>query len=382
MDFEFSSSEQRLAAEVREFAHEHLYPHAAAWDREERFPWEAVRLMAKRGYMGAMFPKNLGGSEMSHVEMGIIVEELARGDASCAFICAVQNGWGQQPVQWGDDFIREVIRGEAVFAIGSTEPGMGSDATAPKTSAVLDGDEYVINGVKKYISFAPVAKFTGCTCRTLPDSVGMKGISYLNVPMDAPGVRVISIHELGLRAHTLGTVVMNDVRVPRENLLLPEHRGMYGVFDKWNLMRVLNTLNGIGAAEQSLDETIEYAKNRHAFGQPIVKNEAVNFRIVDDYMALEAAKMLAYRALWLMDKGRPAAMAAAMAKAYGTVAAFRVADDCLQNHGAAGYSSSLPIERRFRDIRAWQLGNGSVDMMKAIVGTELIGREYQAYKHG
>ncbi len=380
MDFNFSPEQDKLRLEVREFARSELAPHSAEWDREERFPWEAAKLMGERGYIGTMFPKRLGGQERSHVDLGIIVEELARGDSNCAFVVAVQNGWGQEPVKWGDDFLREVIKGDKVFAVGSTEPGMGSDSTAPRTTATLEGDTYVLRGVKKYISFAPVATFMGCTCRTLPDSVGMKGISYLKIPMDAPGVKVTSISEMGMRAHTLGRIDLTNVRIPRSELLLPEHKGMYQVFSKWNLMRVLNTINPLGAALQSLDETIEYVKSRKAFGRPIAKNEAVQFKIVDDYISIEAARMLVYRALSLMDEDKPTAKAAAMAKAFGTVVAFRAIDDCLQNNGAFAYTSESPIEQRFRDIRSWQLANGSVEMMKAIVGTELLGREYQAYK--
>ena len=188
MDFEFSEEQERLRLEVRKFARDELAPHSAEWDREERFPREGVRRIGEKGYMGTLFPKRLGGQAKSHVELGIVVEELARGDMSCAFTVAVQNGWGQEPVRWEDDFLREVIKGNEVFAIGSTEPGMGSDSTAPMTSATLEGDTYVVRGVKKYISFAPVAKYMGCTCRTLPNSTGMKGISYLNIPMDAAGV--------------------------------------------------------------------------------------------------------------------------------------------------------------------------------------------------
>ncbi|MFH1349392.1 MAG: acyl-CoA dehydrogenase family protein [Pseudomonadota bacterium] len=380
MDFNFSSEQEKIRLEVREFARTELAPHSAEWDREDRFPWEAVKLMGERGYMGTLFPKRLGGHERSHVELGITVEELARGDSTCAFIVAAQNGWGQEPVKWGDDFLRDVIKGNKVFAIGSTEPGMGSDSTAPRTTATLEGDTYVIRGVKAYISFAPVATMMGCTCRTLPDSVGMTGISYLKVPMDAPGVKVTTMPEMGMKAHTLGRIELANVRIPRSELLLPEHKGMYQVFAKWNLMRLLNTINPLGAALQSLEETMEYVKSRKAFGRPIAQNEAVQFKIVDDYISIEAGRMLVYRALSLMDENKPAAKEAAMAKAFGTVAAFRAVDNCLQNGGAFAYTSLSPIEQRFRDIRSWQLANGSVEMMKAIVGAELLGREYQAYK--
>jgi len=380
MDFEFSEEQDKLKLEVRAFARKELAPHSAEWDREERFPWEAVKLMGEKGYMGTLFPKTLGGQQRSHVELGIVVEELARGDMSCAFIVAVQNGWGQEPVKWGEDFLREVIKGNEVFAIGSTEPGMGSDSTAPRTMATLEGETYVVRGVKKYISFAPVATHIGFTCRSLPNSTGMKGISYLNIPRETTGVKVTPISEMGMRAHTLGRIELTNVRVPRANLLLPEHKGMYQVFAKWNLMRLLNTINPLGSALQSLEETMEFVKHREAFGRPIAKNEAVQFKIVDDYISLEAARLLVYKALLLMDKDQPAAKEAAMAKAFGTVAAFHAIDNCMQNHGALGYTDETPIELRFRDIRCWQLGNGSVEMMKAIVGTEILGRDYQAYR--
>ena len=380
MDFELSEEQLKLSSEVRKFAREELAPYSAEWDREEKFPWQAVKSLGEKGYMGTLFPKSLGGQGRSHVELGIVVEALARGDMSCAFIVSAQNGWGQEPVHWGDDFLREVVKGNEVFAIGSTEPGMGSDSTAPMSSANLEGDIYVVRGVKKYISFAPVAKYMGCTCRTLPDSEGMKGISYLRIPLDAPGVTVSSISEMGMRGHTLGRIELSNVRIPRSDLLLPEHKGMYQVFEKWNLMRLLNTINPLGAALQSLEETMEYVKSRHAFGRPIAQNQAVQFKIVDDYINLEAARMLVYRALLMLDRKEPAAKEAAMAKAFGTVVAFHAVDNCMQNHGAYGYTSETPIEQRFRDIRCWQLGNGSVEMMKAIVGTQILGRDYQAYR--
>lgn len=380
MDFDFLPKQEELRTEVREFARKELAPHSAQWDKNETFPWEAVKLMGERGYMGTLFPKQLGGQQKTHVDLGVVVEELARGDMSCSFICAVQNGWGQAPVNWGNDFLREVIKGNEVFAVGSTEPGMGSDSTAPRTVAVRDGDTYIIEGVKRYISLAPVARIMGCTCRTLAGSKGMKGISYIKVEMDSPGVKTTTIPELGMRAHILGNIELNKVRVPMSNLMMEEHRGMYGVFNKWNIMRVLNTINPLGAAAQSLEETVEYTKSREAFGQPIAKNEAIQFRLVDDYINIELARMMAYKTLWLLDQNRPAAKEAAMTKAFGTVVAFRAVDNCLQSHGALGYSCLLPIEQRFRDVRAWQLGNGSVEMMKAIVGTDLFGREYQAYR--
>jgi len=159
----------------------------------------------------------------------------------------------------------------------------------------------------------------------------MKGISYLRIPLDAPGVTVSSISEMGMRAHTLGRIELSNVRIPRSDLLLPEHKGMYQVFEKWNLMRLLNTINPLGAALQSLEETMEYVKSRYAFGRPIAQNQAVQFKIVDDYINIEAARMLVYRALLMLDRKEPAAKEAAMAKAFGTVVAFHAIDNCIGN---------------------------------------------------
>lgn len=381
LNFDFTEEQEKFRQEVREYALKELMPRSSYWDQHEEFPWDAVKEMAKMGLMGLVQPKRLGGQERSLVDLGIAVEELARGDMVCGFIVTIQNAWVMPPVNWGEDLVRDIVKGEKVIAIGSTEPGMGSDSTNPSTVARHEGDEYVINGVKRYISFVPAAYAMGTTCRTLPDSKGMHGISYIKVELDRPGVKVSAIGEFGIRAHQLGNIVLKDVRVPVTNLMAEEHRGMYAVFDRWGVMRILNTMSTLGTAQQALADTIEYVKRRKAFGRPIGKFEAVQFRIVEDYTNLEMARLMAYNGLWQADQGRlPNIREAAMVKSFGTVAAARCIDNCIQNHGALGYTTDLLLEQRYRDARAMQIGNGSLDIMKIMLGRILLGDECVPYR--
>lgn len=379
LNFDFTEEQERFRQTVRKYALKKLTPRSVYWDQHEEFPWDAVKEMAQMGLMGLVHSKRLGGQEKGLVDLGIAVEELARGDAVCGFVVAVQNAWGLL-VDWGEDLIRDVVKGTKVFAIGATEPGIGSDATNPETTAVRQGDEWVINGAKRYISFAPAAYAMGTTCRTLPGSKGMHGISYIKIELDRPGVTTVPISEFGIRAHQLGHIVLKDVRVPASNMMAEEHRGMYAVFDRWGIMRILNTLVSVGTAEQALADTIEYVKKRKAFGRPIGKFEAVQFRVVEDYTNLELTKLMAYQGLWLADQGRlPNIKEAAMVKSFGAVAAARCVDNCIQNQGALGYTSELLLQR-YRDARAMQLANGSIDIMKLMLGRLLLGNECIPYR--
>ncbi len=381
LDFDLTPEQEQLRKDTREYALKELKPHSPEWDKKAEFPWDAVHQMADKGLMGFVYPKRLGGSERSNVDLGIVVEELARGDMVCGFIVTIQNAWGQPPAYWGDDFLKEVVKGKQVFAIGSTEPGMGSDSTNPGCTARKEGDEWVINGVKRYISFVPAAQVMGTTCRTLPGSKGMHGISYIKVELDRPGVTIKEIDEFGLRHHKLGNIVLKDVRVPLTNMMAEEHRGMYAVFDRWGIMRILNAMTAMGTAMQGLDDCIEYVKRRQAFGRPVGKFEAVQFRIVEDYTNLELARLMAYKGLWLADKGRlPNIREAAMVKSFGVIAACKALDNCMQNMGAFGYTDDSRIGQRYRDARCMELGNGTYDIMKIMLGRLLLGDEYVPYK--
>ncbi len=380
LDFDFTEEQEQFRQQVREFALKELAPRSAQWDEREEFPWDGLKMMANMGLMGLVFPKRLGGQEKGYVELAIAAEELGRGDITCAFLCSGKNCWGQPPVQWGDDVLREQIRGEKVFCIATTEPGGGSDSRTIRTEARRKGNDYIINGVKRYVSWATVAHCAGFTCRTVRED-GQPGESFIKIELDSPGVTVTPIREFGVRAHQLANIVLRDVRVPVSNLLLEEHKGMAGVFDRWGLMRILNTFYPLGAAQQSLEETIEYVKHRQAFGRPIGKFEAVQFRIVEDYINIELARMIGYKGMWLADQGRlPNIREAAMTKAFGTVAACRAIDNCIQNCGSLGYSRELPLEQRYRDARAFQIANGTVDIMKIMLGRLLLGDECVPYR--
>ena len=379
MDFDFDEEQEKFRTRLRELTKKELAPLAFRWDETSQFPWESLKILAREGYTGLVYPQELGGQGKTYVELGIMAEELGRVDQSLGFVACLQNSWGQPPVMWPDEVRRGVITAQKFLAFAFTEPGTGSDSAAIMTEGRREGDEWVINGVKRYISFLPAASVAAVTVRTSPGS-SARGISLIMVELDRPGVTVRTIPEMGLRGHGLGTIIMKEVRVPYLNLLTEEGRGLYTVFDRWDIARCLNTLYPLGAATEAIELAVERAKRRGAFGRPLIKYEAVQFRLVESYIEVEMAKMLAYKALWMVDRGRKISKEAAMVKAYGVPAAYRCIDGCLQTFGASGYTPETPLERHLRDARGFMLGNGTPDIMRIIVGRELWGNEVVPYR--
>jgi alkylation response protein AidB-like acyl-CoA dehydrogenase len=378
LNFSFSPEQDAFRNKVRSFAYEVLAPNSQKYEDKDELPKDAVKAMSREGLLGLRFPKALGGQSKGYIDVGIAVEELARGDSTCSFLVAGANMWGAG-LPWGDEIKRGLIKGEKFMCLGATEPNAGSDASGYTTTALRDGDEYVINGVKRYISFAPSAHVMAVAARTTSQE-GARGISLIKVELDRPGIKVSLVPAVGLIAHGQGNIEFNNVRVPVSNLLTEENKAFREMQKIWNQMRIYNTMNPLGAAKASVEESIEYARKRNVYGKPLGKLQSVQFKIVEDYIKIEAALLLCYRGLWKADAGEDIRREAAMAKSFGTEVAFFAIDNAIQNHGAYGYSKATPLERRWRDARAFRIANGAVEVMKSVVGIDLLGDEFASYR--
>jgi alkylation response protein AidB-like acyl-CoA dehydrogenase len=312
--------------------------------------------------------------------MGIAVEELARagwpiplGDIMAEILCL--HGSQQLKDQW----LPSLAKGDKILGVASTEPSVGSDAGAISTRAVKKGNEYVINGEKQCITGINECAAYCLMARTGPKT-DAKGVSMFLVETDRKGIEKYMFDALGWRLFSFGGFVLKDVVIPVSNLIGEENRGFYYVMETFDLMRAYIALWTVGMAEAALEESIEYVKQRKAFGNPIGKFESVQFRIAEDYTTLQAAKLLCYRTFWLKDKNKPFTKESAMIKFWVPQVAFNVVNDCIQNRGAVGFTTETLDEFRLREIRGSMIGDGTSDIMKIIIARELLGREFVPYR--
>ncbi len=380
LDFNFSEEQELLRRTVREFARKEITPYIREAEGKGEFPWELYRKLGKQGLLALRIPKQYGGQEIDAVTMGIVTEELGRAGWQIpltdimAEILALHG-----PEHLKREWLPEIARGERLLGIANTEPSAGSDAAAITTRAVRKGDNYVLNGEKQFIT--GVNEF-GAYCllaKTDPDK-GSKGVSMFFVETNRPGIERYNFDALGWRLFSFGGLVLKDVSIPASNLIGEENHGFYYVMETFDLMRSLIAVWCVGIAEAALEDNVEYAKQRRAFGRPIAKYESVQGRIVEGYTTLEAAKLLCYRTLWLKDRGRKITKDSAMIKWYVPQLTFHIVNDCLQNHGATGFTTECMDEYRLREIRGAMIGDGTTDINKIVVARELLGKEYLPYR--
>ncbi len=336
--------------------------------------------MGSAGLLGLRLPKEYGGQEADAVTMGIAVEELAKagwqiplGDTMAEILSL--HGSKQLKEAW----LPSLVKGEKMLGIANTEPGTGSDASAIKTRAVRQSDLYVLNGEKQCVTGVKEMSAYCLMARTKPDG-GAKGVSMFLMETDRAGVERYYFDAMGWKIFSFGGLVLKDVRIPAANLIGEENKGFYYVMETFDLMRAYIALWCVGMAEAAVEESIEYVKQRTAFGRPIGKYEAVQARIVEAYTQIEAAKWLCYRVFWLKDNGMPYTKESAMVKWWCPEVAFKAVNDCLQNRGAIGYTTECLDEYRLREIRGASIGDGTTDILKIVVARELLGREFVPYK--
>lgn len=380
LDFSFTPQQIEFRKFVADFARREIMPYVREWDEKESMPWHAIKKMGEAGLLGIIAPKSLGGSESDYVQLGIAVEEIGRIDTSCSMICSIQNTLPNLVPGWGDQTRREVIKGNQLVSIATSESDAGSDVSNLETKARVDGDDFVITGRKIHVSLMPGASVMGVTAVVRQED-GTDRISFLRVPADSPGITTEKMPEMGTRSHQLGIVNFNDVRVPITSVLGGKGEGKATLYARWNVSRCLSALNALGTAQQVLDDTIKYVKKKKVYGQPIGMFQAISFPLIEHYTRIESCRLLAYKGLWMNMQNENAAREAGMAKWSGITYSVQAVYDCLQMHGAAGYLKDLDIERRYRDVIALTFTGGTINVMKLTVIRELLGKEFMGI-HG
>lgn len=374
------TQEQELIRDsMRAFAQERLAPFAAEWDRNHTFPREALKELAELGALGMVVPEEWGGAGMDYMSLVLTLEEIAAGDGATSTIVSVQNslpcgilnrfGSEAQKEQW----LKPLARGEKLGCFCLTEPHVGSDAAAIRTMAVREGDEWVLNGVKQFITtgkHADVAIVFAVTDK----AAGKKGITCFLVPATSPGYQVGRIEEkMGQKASDTTQILLENCRVPADAVIGREGEGYKIALANLEAGRIGIAAQCLGMARAALEAAVKYAQERESFGKPIFEHQAVNFRLADMATQLEAARQLVWHAASLKDAGRPCLKEASMAKLFASEMAERVCSDAIQVHGGYGYVTDFPVERIYRDVRVCQIYEGASDIQRLVIGRALAG---------
>jgi butyryl-CoA dehydrogenase len=362
---------------ARGFARETLAPNAAEWDREQRFPREAVAAMGALGLMGMLVPEEWGGSGADHVSYALAIEEIAAGDGACSVIMAVHNSVGCMPVlRFGSAaqkarWLRDLAAGRVLAAFCLTEPGAGSDAAAIRTRARRDGDSYILDGSKQFITNGANAGLAIVFAVTDP-AAGKRGISAFLVPTDTPGFIVARIeNKLGMRASDTAAIVLENCRLPADARLGEEGQGYAIALANLEGGRVGIAAQATGLARAAYEAAVAYARERHSFGKAILEHQAIAFRLADMATEIAAARELTLAAAALRDAGRPALKEAAMAKLFAAEMAERVCSAALQIHGGYGYLADYAVERIYRDARVCRIYEGTSDIQRLLIARHL-----------
>ena len=378
MDFALTEEQELFRKSVREFAEKEIMPRAHEIDQKGEFPWDIVRKMAELGLMGLPFPEEYGGAGGDAISYAIAVEEIARASGSVAITYSAHISLACTPIYlFGTEeqkrkYLIPMARGEKIGPFGLTEPGAGSDAAAIKTRAVLDGDEWVINGQKIFITNGSVADVVVIAAVTDP-AKGKKGISNFIVEKGTPGFRVGREEDkMGLRGSVTSELIFENCRVPKENLLGKEGEGYKQFLITLDGGRIGIGAMAVGLGMAALEAAARYAKERVQFGQPIAEFQAIQWMLADMATELEAARLLVYRAAWLKDRGQRFTKEAAMAKLFASEAAVRACYKAIQIHGGYGYTRDYPVERFYRDARLTTIGEGTSEIQRLVIARYIL----------
>jgi len=366
---------------VRTFVAEQITPHAARWDRESIFPAQALKGLAELGCYGVAVPEQWGGAGLDYTALAVIIEEVAAGDGATSTIVSVNNcpvcsilmayANDAQKSQW----LKPLASGEMLGAFCLTEPHVGSDASALKTTARREGDEFIIDGVKQFITSGKHADLAIVMAVT-DKAAGKRGISAFLVPTNTPGYRVARLEDkVGQHASDTAQIAFEGCRIPAANLLGEEGQGYRIALSGLEGGRIGIASQSLGMARAAFEAALRYAKEREAFGQAIFDHQAVQFRLADMATRIEAARQLILHAAALKDAGQPCLKQAAMAKLFASEMAEQVCSDAIQIHGGYGYVSDFPVERIWRDVRVCQIYEGTSDIQKILIGRALAGSD-------
>jgi butyryl-CoA dehydrogenase len=375
MDFYFTEEHNALRSMVREFAEDRIAPNAEQWDADHHFPADVVREMGDLGLFGITADEEWGGAGADFTSLCIAIEEVARADQSMAITIEAGVGLGINPIhEFGSteqkaEWLPDLVAGRTLAGFGLTEAEGGSDAGATATKAVLDGDEWVINGSKAFITNSGTAmtSVVTITARTGPNE-----ISTILVPMGTEGFTVEPAYrKMGWRASDTHPLTFIDARVPADNLLGERGKGFHQFLSTLDDGRIAVGAMAVGVLQACLDESVAYAKDRHAFGNPIGSYQAIAFKCADIEVMTHAARLLTYKAAWLKDHGKPFKQEAAIAKLYATEAAVTASRDATQIFGGAGFMDETLVARHYRDSKALEIGEGTSEIQRLVISRGL-----------
>lgn len=372
-----SEQHEMIRDALRAFSQERLAPNAARWDKEHHFPKEELQGLAQLGAFGVAVPEEYDGAGLDYVSLALVLEEIAAGDGGTSTVISVNNcpvcsiammyANEAQKEQW----LKPLARGEMLGAFCLTEPHVGSDAAALRTTATRDGDHYVLNGVKQFITsgkYADVAIVMAVTDK----AAGKKGISAFWVPTTTPGYIVARLEEkMGQHSSDTAQILFENCRIPAENLIGEEGQGYRIALSGLEGGRIGIASQSVGMARAAFEAALAYAKERTSFGKPLFEHQAVQFKLSEMATQIEAARQLIWHAASLKDAGKPCLKEAAMAKLFASEMAERVCSDAIQIHGGYGYVSDFPVERIYRDVRVCQIYEGTSDIQKILIARAL-----------
>ena len=378
MNFELSEEQLLIRGMVKEFAASEVAPIAAEIDRNHRFPEESIPKLAKLNLLGVPYPEEFGGAGADNVSYVLVIEELARVCASTAAIVSGHTSLGTWPIfEFGtsaqkEKYVTNLASGSMLGAFAITEPGAGTDAAAGKATAVVDGDEYVLNGSKIFITNGGYADVYIVTAMT-DLAAGTRGISAFIVEKGAPGFSVgEKEHKMGIKASSTTPLYFSDCRIPKDALLGKEGKGFNIAMAALDGGRIGIAAQALGIAQGALDASIAYAKERVQFGKPLAALQAIQWMIADMATEIDAARLLVYRAAWKKDQGLPYGTASSMAKLFASETSTRVADRAIQIHGGYGYTESYPVERAYRDAKITELYEGTSEVQRMVIAGGLL----------
>ena len=372
-----NDEQQMVRDTARAFAQDKLAPFAAEWDREHKFPADALTEMASLGFLGMTIPEEWDGAGLDYVSYAAAVIEIAAGCGAVSTIMSVHNGVGCMPIlTYGDDaqrekFLKPMARGEKIGCFCLTEPDAGSDAASIRTRARRDGDHYIINGAKQFITSGKNGKVAILFAVTDPEA-GKNGLSAFIVPTDTPGFRIVRVEEkLGQHASDTCQLAFDDMRVPASQRLGAEGMGLKIALANLEGGRIGIAAQAVGMARAAFEAARDYARERKQFGKPIVEHQAVAFKLADMATRIDAAELMVLRAAVLRDSNKPCLKEASMAKLFASEMAEQVCSDAIQIHGGYGYLADYPVERIYRDVRVCQIYEGTSEVQRLVISRAL-----------
>ncbi len=378
MDFSLTKEQQMIKEMVREFAEKEIKPIAIELDAKSMFAEDVFKKMGKLGLLGIPFPEEYGGSGGDTISYAIAVEEIGKACGGTGLSYAAAVSLGASPIYYfgteeqKQKYLVPITTGETLAAFGLTEPNAGSDAGGTRTTAVLDGDEYVINGEKTWITNASYSRTVTVTAVSGKDSKGKNIISAFIVPTDTQGLTINSNYEkMGVRASNTCEIILDNVRVPKENLLGDPDKGFKQFLFTLDGGRISIAALAVGIAQAAFDRALAFSKERIQFGKTISNFQAIQFKLADMAMEIELARNMVYKAAWLKDNKKPFAKEAAYAKLFASETSFRVSNQAIQIHGGSGYMREYEVERYLRDAKLLEIGEGTSEIQRLVIARQL-----------